>query len=131
MAELDYAFLADYAQIEGGKISALGASYTHAIVPSFPTAWITTVAGRIRADESEGPVDLGIKILPPDKSYEIGVSGPIEPGPDVRPYDGKIGLLFTVTAQVPLTSPGLYEVLIFIGGEQVRRLAFNVELASQ
>jgi hypothetical protein len=128
MAELDYAYLADYAQIEGGKISALGASYTHARVESIPLGWMTTVVGRIRALEGEGPVSLTVKIVPPNNEYEINAEGQIEAGPDVRPYDGKVGLLFALTAQMPLVAEGLYEVLISLNGEQVRRLAFNVEL---
>ena len=128
MAELDYAFLADYAQIEGGKISALGASYTHAQVDTLPSPWMTTVAGRIRATEGEGPVELIVKIVPPDNAYEISAAGQIEAGTGVWPYDGKVGLLFTLTAQMPLVSEGLYEVFVYLNGDQVRRLAFNVEL---
>jgi hypothetical protein len=131
MAELDYAYLADYAQIENGKISALGASYTHAHVQSLPVTWMTTVVGRIRATEGEGPVPISIKITPPNDAFEINVAGALQPGPGVRPYAGKVGLLFTFTAQMPLTVEGLYEVLIFINEEQVRRLAFSVELVTE
>jgi hypothetical protein len=128
MAELDYAYLADYAQIEGGKISALGASYTHARVAEVPSGWMTTVVGRIRAREDEGPINLSIKIVPPNGEYDMEVAGAIEAGKDVRPYDGKVGLLFTFMAQMPILSEGLYQVLVFVEGEQVRRLAFDVEI---
>lgn len=130
MAELDYAFLADYAQIEGGKISALGASYTHAVVSELPAPWMTTVAGRIRAVQGEGAVPLAIRIDAPDNAYVMNVEGVIAAGPDVRAYDGKVGLLFTFTVHMPLVAEGLYEVLVFIADKQVRRLAFVVELVA-
>lgn len=128
MAELDYAYLADYAQIENGKVSALGASYTHAIVPALPTAWSTTVVGRVRVLQGAEPAMLRIQINPPDDSFELQYEGLLEQQPGFRPYRGRVGLLFTVTAQVPLPAVGLYRFNVWLDDQHVRELAFDVAL---
>jgi hypothetical protein len=51
MAELDYAFIAEFAKVEGGKLTAIGASYMQITPPAFPVAHYLSVAGRIRAPE--------------------------------------------------------------------------------
>lgn len=130
MAELDYAYLADYAQIENGKISALGASYTHAIVPALPTGWSTTVVGRVRVPEDAEPVLLRIELTPPDDSFKLQYEGMLEQQPGFRPYRGLVGLLFTVTAQVPLPAVGLYRFNVWLDDMHVRELAFDVALAT-
>lgn len=131
MAELDYAYLADYAQIENGKISALGASYTHAIVPTLPVGWMTSVVGRIRASEDEAPPTVRIAINPPGETYQLNFESIIPRSPDVRPYQGKVGLLFTVTAQIPLNAAGLYTFDLFVNDEHARKLAFEVEVVGE
>lgn len=131
MAELDYAYLADYAQIENGKISALGASYTHAVIPHLPVSWMTSVVGRIRAAEDEGPVTVRIEIMAPEDGYTIRFESEIPRPADARPYRGKVGLLFTVTAQLPIAAEGLYTVEIYVNDEHARRLAFEVEVVEQ
>ncbi|MEJ1087002.1 hypothetical protein WDU99_01580 [Microbacterium sp. Mu-80] len=129
MAELDYAYLADYAQIEGGKISALGASYTHATVPAFPILWLTSIVGRVRVDEGEDPVSVRIEVLSPGDSVRVNFESVLEQTPDVRPYRGKVGLLFAATLQMPVATNGLCTFDIYLNGEHARRLAFEIELA--
>ena len=128
MAELDYAYLADYAQIENGKISALGASYTHAVLKSLPGGWMTTAVGRVRSDDGSDPVQITVEVIPPDGSFELRYDGVLEQQPGFRAYRGKVGLLFTVTMQMPITSEGLYQVHISLDGVLVRELAFDVEV---
>ena len=53
MAELDYAFLADYATISEGRLTAVGASFTHVFVPQLPVEISFAVAGRLRVREDE------------------------------------------------------------------------------
>lgn len=131
MADLDYAYLADYAQIDGGKISALGASYTHAVVPSVPTGWMTSVVGRIRASEEEPAPVVRVEMTPPDDAYRMRFESEIPRSADIRPYRGNIGFLFTVTTQLAITSPGLYAFEIYVNDVHARRLAFEVELVSE
>ncbi len=128
MAELDYAYLADYATVQDGKISAIGASFTHVRPPELPFLFSSAVAGRIRTSVSEGPVALAVEVRPPNEEFEFEVSGMISPGPDVRTYaDGNIGLLFTLAMQLTLPASGLYVVNVKLEGEVARRLAFDVE----
>lgn len=131
MAELDYAYLADYAQIEGGKISSLGASYTHAAVPVMPSAWMTSVVGRVRADDDCAPVPIRIEVTSPDNGYKVAFEDELPRTADVRPYRGRVGLLFTITAQLPLVTPGLYTFDIYVDGEHARRLAFEAEIVAE
>lgn len=128
MAELDYAYLADYAQIEGGKISALGASYTHAIVPELPVGWMTSVVGRVRVSEDEEPVSVRIEIVPPGDAVKLNAESLIERSPSERPYRGKVGLLFAATLQLPIAEAGLCTFDVYINGEHARHLAFEVEV---
>ncbi|HTL42041.1 MAG TPA: hypothetical protein VL294_11270, partial [Pseudolysinimonas sp.] len=79
MAQLDYAFLADYAQIEGGKLSALGASFTHAQATANDSLWITSIAGRVRAIEGETP-HLEVKVVAPGGVFEIDSDAVLEAG---------------------------------------------------
>jgi len=131
MAELDYAYLADYAQIEGGKISALGASYTHASVPEVPVGWMTSVVGRVRVDEDEGPVSVRIEVVPPGGAMRLNAESSLERTASVRPYRGKVGLLFAATLQLPIAEPGLCSIDIHINGEHARHLAFEVEVIEE
>lgn len=128
MADLDYAFLADYAQVIEGKITAVGASYTHVSVDSLPALFSTSVAGRVRTTVGADPIALKIKVIPPNEEYEIEVSGLLTTGEDVRPYGGdKLGVLFAFTTQIPIPAPGLYEVHVIVEDKLARRLAFDVE----
>lgn len=128
MAELDYAFLADFAQVSEGKITAVGASYTHVGVESFPTMFSTTVAGRVRTTKGADPFELKIKVIPPNEEYDIEVAGLLAPPDDARPYgEDKLGVLFAFDAHFPLPAKGLYQVVVLLDGLVARRLAFDAE----
>ncbi|KDA05222.1 hypothetical protein DC31_02170 [Microbacterium sp. CH12i] len=130
MAELDYAYLADFVSLQEGKLTAVGASFTFAAVPSMPIQMMLGVAGRVRAHVIEGPVPIEVKITPPDDSFAMSVNGDLQPGPHARPYgDGMVGLLFAINTQLPVDRPGLYTFDILIQGTHARRLAFEIELA--
>lgn len=66
MADLDYAFLADYAKVERGLLTCVGGSYTHLFVQKLPATHMLYVAGRIRADLDEHP-NLSIAASSPTK----------------------------------------------------------------
>lgn len=128
MAELDYAYLADYVALQDGKLTAVGASFTFVQVESLPSVMDLGIGGRVRAKEPECPVAMDITVLGPADRYEMSYGGHLNPGPMHRPYgDGTVGLLFALNLQVPLDTTGLYEIRISIEGRQVRRLAFEVE----
>ncbi|HZK04555.1 MAG TPA: hypothetical protein VFC82_01755 [Actinomycetaceae bacterium] len=131
MAELDYAFLCDFASIENGKLTAVGASFTHVRAPELPSMHVFSVAGRIRSLQGAPPIEVRLELTSPDSAYQLDVSSTLRPGAEIRPYDGKIGLLFAASLNLPLVSAGLYEVRVYLDDELARRLAFEVESQHQ
>lgn len=127
--ELDYAFIAEHAQVASGKLNVMGASYTHLVVDSLPFIHSLAVAGRIRAPKDAGPVELSLVFSSPPGEAEYSIEGSVEleQGPDVRPYGEHVGLLFASTLQALLPVEGLYEVRVLVAGVEARRLAFSVE----
>ncbi len=125
MADLDYAFIAEFAKVEAGKLTAVGASYIEVRPPSFPAQHSLAVAGRLRAPEDTEAIDLVIRIDPPG-NMNIVINGTLTPGTETAKYDGKLAVLFAATALIPLTAPGLCEIFIDVDGQQQRRLAFNI-----
>lgn len=132
VAELDYAFLAEYAKVEpGGNLTAVGASYTHLRVPTFPAGHLVSVAGRVRAHVGDTPA-LRVVVVTPDESVRIETETQLAAAPDARPYGpghGTIGLQFALSFVFPLPTPGLYNVDLLLDGDQVRHLAFTAEQA--
>jgi len=125
-AELDYAYLADYATVENGKLTAVGASFTLLQVPTLPYNRTIAIAGRIRAPESTTHVPVQLIIAAPHQEWELSLGAEIVTDGSL-PYDGKIGVLFAAVAAVTLTETGLYVVNIEIDGALARTLKFAVE----
>jgi hypothetical protein len=128
MAELDYALLADYAQIEGGKLSVLGGSYTHA-ESSNKGLWLLTVAGRVRTSVDEGPVSLGIRIVAAG-GVEYTSNFVLDANEaNARPYgDGRVGILFASSSALPIVTAGLWEIFVSLDDVECRRLAFDMSV---
>lgn len=129
MAELDYAFLADYAAIQDGRLTTVGASFTHMFVPQLPARAEFSVAARLRVLESEIPPDFEVRISAPRSNANMAVTGQIAPGPEALAYDGKKGILVTLKADLLVTYEELVTVDLNLNGDHVRRLAFDVKLA--
>jgi len=126
MADLDYAFLAEYATVQDGKLTAVGASYTHLIVPQLPISHLLSIAGRVRASVGTDRIPVSIGVVAPDEQYTLQFGTELIPDDTTRPYGDKIGVLFAATVGITLTTPGLYTVNLSIDGAQARRLAFDV-----
>jgi len=126
MIELDYAYVADHAQIAEGKLTAVGASFTQVVVQEFPAIIPLSVAGRVRASEGTQNIPINVKIRPIDLEFELNFDGELSASNSL-PYEGKVGVLFAMGTQVPLTKAGLVEVIIESPNNFVRRLAFSVE----
>lgn len=128
MANLDYAFLADYARVEtNGTLTSIGASFTHVTAQSLPTSHRIAVAGRVRAPLDERDIQLGIDLVGPNDSWVLRTEAVLNPTEDSRPYgdEGLIGHLFALDVQIPLPEEGLYRVNLVLNGEPVRMLAFD------
>jgi hypothetical protein len=127
VAELDYAYLADYVSIQEGKLTAVGASFTFAATASLPIQSTVGVAGRVRAKATES-VEIEIRITPPDDAFHLSFTGTLDAGPKARPYgDGNVGLLFAINTELPIDRVGLYTYDIYVDGVHSRRLAFEIE----
>ncbi|ORV89417.1 hypothetical protein AWC08_21895 [Mycobacterium gordonae] len=125
-AELDYAFVAEYAKVEAsGTLTAIGASYLEVRPPGLPAQHSLAIAGRVRAPEDTQSIELLIRINPPGP-MNIEINGTLTPGPEPVRYDGKVAVLFTAMSVIPLVAPGLCEIFIDIDGREQRRLAFNI-----
>lgn len=129
--ELDYAFLAEYASVVEGKLTVVGASFTviRADVPS--PARPVYIAGRFRVPMEHETIHVGVTVVSPHEGFSIEGSFALEEEPGTRTYLGRVGRLFSAGLEIPLTAEGLYEVLLTLDGEQVRRLAFDVERIDQ
>lgn len=118
MLELDYAFLADYASIQGDRLTTVGASFTRMETQALPAhAWFA-VAGRIRCDEAEREwVNLTIRFISPgedpivvEASNQLDVSTTTHP-----PYSGhRRGIVFALQMALPLIESGTYTVEVDI-----------------
>lgn len=126
MAELDYAYLADYATVAEGKITAVGASFTHMFVSEFPYVAQFAIAGRIRIAADEEAPELSVHIRAEDNRQDMEVSGQAPENPNAIVYDGKIGILFTMDVGMELRVPELVTVDLSLNGEHARRLAFQL-----
>ncbi|MBB6571699.1 hypothetical protein HPO96_29260 [Kribbella sandramycini] len=129
MAELDYAFVADYAKVErSGTLTVVGASYTQVTVSRLPAAHLMSIAGRVRSRVDAGPVSLTVTIKPPlTDQFVVVFTMDLTPEPDARPYgDGRLGLLFAITTGLPLDHEGVYTIDLELEGSHARTLMFEV-----
>lgn len=127
MAELDYAFLAEYAKVSEGLLTSVGASYTFVRATQLPLQYTLVVAGRVRTTIEHRP-RLGFAFESPGAQYNIRVEAEMGTE-DARPYgpEGTVGILFVASAPIVLTDFGLYVVTLELDGEHARTLRFEVE----
>ena len=124
VAELDYAYLAEYAQITDGNLTAVNASFIYIKVP-VPTIFTLAVAGRVRAPADAGEIKLDIKFAAPGENAPT-ITWQLTLNTEGNPvYNNKVGILFAVRAGVPIPTHGLYVVTIDIDGKEARALAFE------
>jgi hypothetical protein len=124
VAELDYAFLAEYAQITNGNLTAVNASFIN-IKTGVPAVFPLAVAGRVRAPADAGEIRLDITFTTPSEDGPT-ITWQLNLNTEGNPvYDNKVGILFSVRAAVPINTRGLYRFTIDIDGEKARTLAFE------
>jgi hypothetical protein len=127
MATLDTAMLAEYARVDSaGLITMVAGGFVH-VRSTEAGAMPIAVALRFWLPEGEPAVQFEIKIKPPDKSYDLAVSGSATPGEVSRPIDGLIGVSVAVRATVPLPAAGRYVVEVWLEDAKARELPFIVE----
>ena len=129
VAELDYAFLAEYARVDpSGSLTSVGASYTHVGIPMTPTQHLLSVAGRIRITTESPSVLLRVVMRDAAKTMSVSYETTLEPVPGARVYAGnKLGILFALNTLMPIIELGSYEVVLELDDVEVRRLYFTAE----
>lgn len=121
-AELDYAFLAEWAKVDAGTLTAINASFLHVEAPMGGELSFT-IAGRIRFTGEpyeallEAAVDVGLQLR-----YSMTVAGP-----EASRYgDGRRHALFALQLTVPVLRLGDGVVRLALDGEPCRTLMFDV-----
>ncbi|OBA83504.1 hypothetical protein A5633_14395 [Mycolicibacterium elephantis] len=125
MAELDYAYLAEYATVQNGTLTAVGASFCEMRAP-LPFRRSVTLAGRVRAPRDTAEFEISVDFDPPGDTPVFSTSGLVTPEIVDQRYADKVGLLFAVRQELRFTEPGLCEVRVSLDGELVRTLKFEV-----
>lgn len=123
MAELDYAFLAEFAQIIDGKLTAVNASFID-VKTTVPALFQLAVAGRVSAPADVDQVRLAVKLASPDKTTTFTWNADLSTK-GLPVYDDKVGILFAVRLGLPINTHGLFTVTIDIDEQEARRLAFE------
>jgi hypothetical protein len=134
MLELDYAFLAEYASIQGSHLTAVGASFTRMEAQEMPLQAFFAVAGRIRCDEPEREsINLTVRVTSPgEEPLRIEATNQLDASEaTVRPYCGhKRGVVFALQMALPLMETGTYAVEVDIDGTEGVDRVLKFELAS-
>lgn len=125
-AELDYAFVAEFAKVDHGALTAVGASYTEVRVTDLPVAHLLCVAGRVRTHVDDPQPELSVTITPPGEKYRLVASGELPRDDNAVTYADKVGYVFVLTTPLNLDDAGEYVVDISLAGQHVRRLIFTV-----
>ncbi|WP_018296341.1 DUF6941 family protein [Corynebacterium lubricantis] len=126
-AELDYAYLAEYAKTEMGTITAIGASFTEVKVDAFPVYMDIAVAGRVRKLVNDQAPTLRLEFVDTANEPLITVERVLEPDQDSVEYAGKTASVFAYRGPLPLNKPGLYQCKIYLNEILARELAFTAE----
>jgi hypothetical protein len=125
MAELDYAYLAEYAQVIDGKLTAVNASFID-VKTTVPAVFQFAVAGRVRAPaDANDVIVVAIKLEPP-RPEDGSIVWTLNLSTKGLPvHDDKAGVLFAVRAAIPISAHGLCVVGIDVDNQEARRLAFE------
>lgn len=114
MLELDYAFLADFATIQDGRLTVVGASFTRMVVTEYPTFALLGVAGRIRCDEPDrNTINVTLRITSPGvEPTTIEAINALDASEKTNPpYDKhRRGIVFAVQVNLPVLEEGTHTV---------------------
>ncbi len=129
MPEIEYAFLADAAEVQPGqKFHVLGGGITRLTGPSFPFQHphLALVVGlRLTSVERNREHDLEFLITAPDGSAVASSSGRVVAHGPREPSDVVITLAVDMW-NLTLAAAGEYSVRILVGGSERKRLSLTV-----
>ncbi|EEI16310.1 DUF6941 family protein [Corynebacterium lipophiloflavum] len=125
-AELDYAFLAEYAKTESGTLTSVGASFTEVQGQSYPAMMELSVAGRVRRAEEDTAPKLSIRFFKDGEEDDLVFAERVlEDEDNAVKYDGKVASVFVLRGPIFMEAPGLYKCELALDDKPVRVLAFE------
>ena len=123
-AELDYAFLAQWARINNdGTLTAIDASFLR-VIAALGTLFPLAVAGRVRFTGEPHAAELMIEF--DGGGATMSYSATITADENTSYGDGRRHALFALTTQIPVVTEGDYRVNLRLDGDLVRELLFTV-----
>lgn len=129
MPEVEYAFLADAAEVQAGsKFHILGGGVSRLQGPAFPFVHphLSLVVGlRVTSVERNREYELGFVVTAPDGAQVATASGRVVSRGPADPMD----IIVTIAIDLwnmTLTVPGEYAVRVSVGGSERKRLALIV-----
>lgn len=129
MPEVEYAFLADAAEVQAGsKFHILGGGVSRLNGPSFPFVHphLSLVVGlRVTSVERNREHELGFVVTAPDGSQVATASGRVVSRGPADASDIVVTIAIDLW-NMTLTAPGEYAVRISVGGSERKRLALVV-----
>lgn len=130
MAKLDYAFLAQWAGVQGdGTLTSVGMSFTRLDVSHLGQPFTFAVAGRVKGYVHERQTDLTISISSPAGVVLTVGAGLALPQEAAYTEDGRTHALFALSTTIQLTHEGVYQVSLQGGSETWRELMFTVRVS--
>lgn len=133
MAQLDYAMLAEFARADqAGLLTVVGGGFDRIQVSSLGLVHQMFLVVRFRLTDDEKLVNFEVKVVPPgEPQFELTVTGSATVSPTSRPVPGNFGTLSVIGLGLPIASPGSHRVQIYLEGDLVKELPFDVDVASQ
>ncbi|HET8578319.1 MAG TPA: hypothetical protein VFO18_14575 [Methylomirabilota bacterium] len=135
MPDLDFALLANAAQVGGDRlISLLGGGWDTAAVPqeAYPVGMVLNVVFRLRFDDEEvGKTHAGEIAVEGEDGERIAVvtfSLDVQRAQELPPgWKTSVPVVAPVPVQFP--GPGLYALLIAVGGAVLKTIALRMKVA--
>lgn len=122
--EIDYALLAEHAEVTGGKLYLMGGGWDTMNVPEVPATVRLTVALGVRVEWEETNLPISVVVVVQDEGEAdlVRLDGQMQVGrpPQLPPGSTQLSQM-TATLQVPLPRFGAYRVSVIAGGEGAAR----------
>ncbi len=135
MPEVDFALLANAAQVSGDRlISMLGGGWDTGTLPeeAYPAGIVLTVVFRLLFDDEEvGKTHAGeIAVESQDGAHLTTVTFTVDvQRPEDLPAGWKINVPMVAPVPAQFPSPGLYAVSIAVGGTVLKKIPLRMKVA--
>ncbi len=128
MAELDFATLAEFAKVDSGGLTIIGAAAAAVDGTLLPTQTVMFVAGRFWFNPDDHPLQLSVVARDPARSYEVSVDGVIEPNVASTLVAGRYSVAFVAVLTIPILTLGWHSIDLRGAGDLIKAMGFEVRL---